>query len=142
MTTPKPTSPQTTTSVAEPAIKFLYVRDTACPERVLTIARRIVGDMVEMTFCCNKAELAATAHKSDGYRPRWVVMDRFEKAKARMITTARFKRADRVFQTPYRKGRVIEDALMFFASQDVMSDGKVPPAISRIARNALESKAS
>jgi hypothetical protein len=73
-------------------VKFVYVRDSRCPERVLTLARKIVSGKLRVSWCMNKVSESTYVENSDGvrYRVRAIKeFDVFNKKKGRHIASER-----------------------------------------------------
>lgn len=75
-------------------VKFMYLQDPGCPERVVTVARLLDGDVMRIAWCINK--VSETWEREDGgtwERITHVVTahDKFNKRIARRITTGRLR---------------------------------------------------
>jgi len=73
----------------DPEVKYLYLRDPWCEQRVLTIGRKFIDGDLYFAWAINKVERSKVAHECHGYRPQWVVYDRFDKKVARHIVNQR-----------------------------------------------------
>lgn len=75
--------------VVDPLVKYLYLRDPWCTDRVLTVGRKIINGELYITWALNKVVLDKVAHERNRYMPKYIVLDRFDKKRARHIVCAR-----------------------------------------------------
>lgn len=116
-------------------LKFLYVWDRRCPERVLAIGRKFMNNKLCFTWCLNKV--------IEGYDP-WFgnvpglnvrVLDRFDKKLARHICSERFKNSEHVFEVDLEEDQRYSEAILRYINDT--PDSRIPRKLKRITRDAL-----
>lgn len=90
-------------------VKFMYLQDPDVPERVVTLARMLVGGRLRVSWCVNRVReenRELRVGKSRIHEYRLVIEDCFNKETARKITTGRLKstRQDRYIEIEVPEG--------------------------------------
>jgi hypothetical protein len=126
----------------DPEVKYLYLRDPWCEQRVLTLGRKFIQGKLYFSWALNKVERSKIAHECHGYRPQWVVYDRFDKKTARHIVCQRMQREDRRNVVTIKEGQtpiaaVLETLSRAWGTTPVEGQAYVPWRIASLVSRVL-----
>lgn len=128
-----------------PQIKYLYLHDPENPQHVLTIGRTILNGDLYVAHALNKVVQADVAHRRDGYKPRWLVLDRFNKKIARQIVDARLALPDKRTKIPVESGQKFIPAILHHLTQVPLMPGgnttSFPVEALRVVRRVSDARA-